>query len=85
LLGGQGIRSVLVEGGAQVFGSFVREGLWDRLSVFAAPRLLGGGTGALSGYAPRLVAEAAALRNMRVRRIGGDILIEGENDVYRHS
>ncbi|WP_457600594.1 bifunctional diaminohydroxyphosphoribosylaminopyrimidine deaminase/5-amino-6-(5-phosphoribosylamino)uracil reductase RibD, partial [Hydrogenivirga sp.] len=34
---------ILVEGGAYTVGEFLKEGLWDRLVVFQAPRLLGDG------------------------------------------
>ncbi|HEY2031828.1 MAG TPA: bifunctional diaminohydroxyphosphoribosylaminopyrimidine deaminase/5-amino-6-(5-phosphoribosylamino)uracil reductase RibD, partial [Myxococcales bacterium] len=35
----RGITSVLVEGGAQVHGEFLRRGLWDELRLFIAPRI----------------------------------------------
>lgn len=38
---GRGIQSVLVEGGAQVLGSFIDAGLWDALRVETAPVVLG--------------------------------------------
>lgn len=44
------IRSVLVEGGAHVIASFLRAGLVDRMTVYVAPVLIGGGT------APSLMA-----------------------------
>ncbi|MDR3325488.1 MAG: bifunctional diaminohydroxyphosphoribosylaminopyrimidine deaminase/5-amino-6-(5-phosphoribosylamino)uracil reductase RibD [Spirochaetaceae bacterium] len=84
-LGGLGIRSVLVEGGSRVFSSFVREGLWDRLSVFVAPVVLGGGVGAVSGFSPQRVADGMRLKDVRIRRLGDQAVIEGERDVYGHS
>lgn len=39
----RGIRGVLVEGGAATLTSFLREGLWDRLELFVAPKVLGAG------------------------------------------
>lgn len=77
-LAGRGVRSVLVEGGAAVAGSFLREALWDRLSVFFAPLILGGHFGAVSGFAPRLVSEGIELGPLVARRSGTDILIECE-------
>lgn len=38
-----GIRSLLVEGGSRVAGSFVKEGLFDELVVYTAPKILFGG------------------------------------------
>ncbi len=45
-LGGRGVRSVLVEGGARTFASFLDAGLVDRYALFQAPVVLGadGGT-----------------------------------------
>ena len=39
----EGIRTILVEGGSGVFNSFIKEGLWDRLTVFQSPDFLGAG------------------------------------------
>lgn len=40
-----GIRSVLVEGGSQVFSSFIKSGFVDRLHLFTAPIVIGQGMG----------------------------------------
>jgi diaminohydroxyphosphoribosylaminopyrimidine deaminase/5-amino-6-(5-phosphoribosylamino)uracil reductase len=76
-LGECGIRSVLVEGGSRVFSSFVREGCWDRLSVFVAPIMLGGGINAVSGLAPQKIADGIKLKNVRIRRLGDQAVMEG--------
>jgi diaminohydroxyphosphoribosylaminopyrimidine deaminase/5-amino-6-(5-phosphoribosylamino)uracil reductase len=78
-LGEIGMMSLLVEGGSQVNGSFLDEGLIDKLLLFLAPKLMGdpqalgifGGKGACS------LEEAVSLREMKRRRIGEDILLEG--------
>jgi diaminohydroxyphosphoribosylaminopyrimidine deaminase/5-amino-6-(5-phosphoribosylamino)uracil reductase len=44
-----GLRSLMVEGGSELLGSFVAEGLYDQLALFRAPRLLGG-RGALPAF-----------------------------------
>jgi 2,5-diamino-6-(ribosylamino)-4(3H)-pyrimidinone 5'-phosphate reductase len=41
-LAGRGVRRVLVEGGATVIAEFVRAGIFDRMTVFIAPVLVGG-------------------------------------------
>jgi 2,5-diamino-6-(ribosylamino)-4(3H)-pyrimidinone 5'-phosphate reductase len=46
----RGVRSVLVEGGAKVLASFLRDGLVDALTVYVAPVVIGGTT------APPMVA-----------------------------
>lgn len=78
-LGGRGIRSVLVEGGEKIFSAFLREGLWDKLSVFLAPLILGGGKPAVSGLGRDSLSQALRLQNITTKRIGNQILFEGEN------
>ena len=66
------IRSILVEGGAEVFSTFLRARLVDRLDVFLAPKLIGQGRGAFSGLfssaAPRK-GETPAPSTMRFIRL----------------
>jgi diaminohydroxyphosphoribosylaminopyrimidine deaminase/5-amino-6-(5-phosphoribosylamino)uracil reductase len=78
VLGARQITSVLVEGGAEVHGSFFRAGLVDKVYFFFAPKIMGGrdavpmvgGTGVAS------VAESALLSRLRLRRFDGDIMVE---------
>jgi diaminohydroxyphosphoribosylaminopyrimidine deaminase/5-amino-6-(5-phosphoribosylamino)uracil reductase len=81
-LGERGIRSVLVEGGRGIFSSFLKEGLWDKLSVFIAPRIMGDGIPAVSGFAAETVQKAIRLGAVSTRRIGDQLLFEGFH-VYR--
>lgn len=60
-LGRRQIRSVLVEGGGQVHGSFVGAGHWDRLFLFVAPKILGEGTPMIAGVSWERVADTPAL------------------------
>jgi diaminohydroxyphosphoribosylaminopyrimidine deaminase/5-amino-6-(5-phosphoribosylamino)uracil reductase len=78
----RGIRSVLVEGGRGIFSSFLKEGLWDKLSVFIAPRIMGDGIPAVSGFAAETVQKAIRLGAVSTRRIGDQFLFEGFH-VYR--
>ena len=39
-----GIRRLLVEGGSEILGSVLRSGLWDRLTIYTAPIVVGGTT-----------------------------------------
>jgi len=71
------VQSVLVEGGAEVHGAFIGAGLVDRVALFLAPRLLGGGLSVAAGQG-RPLAEALALGPPRVRRIGDDLLLEAD-------
>ncbi len=72
---------VLLEAGGTLAEAFHAAGLIDRMWVFVAPKVIGGraaptpmdGCG-LSG----LIADAHRLTNVRVRRYGDDIAIEGD-------
>ena len=59
--------------------SFVEAGLVDRVTMFLAPLLLGG-TNAPSVIAGggRELKRALALEAVEVRRVGDDVLIEGD-------
>jgi diaminohydroxyphosphoribosylaminopyrimidine deaminase/5-amino-6-(5-phosphoribosylamino)uracil reductase len=48
----EGIRSMLVEGGAQLAGSLLAEGAVDRLIIFQAPVVLGPGSLSAFGTPP---------------------------------
>lgn len=50
--------SVLVEGGAQLCGSFLKQELWDKISIFIAPTLLGQGLSASTALHPRTIQRA---------------------------
>ncbi|MFO8014964.1 MAG: bifunctional diaminohydroxyphosphoribosylaminopyrimidine deaminase/5-amino-6-(5-phosphoribosylamino)uracil reductase RibD [Phycisphaerae bacterium] len=78
-LGRRGASRVLIEGGATVLGSLLAEGLADRVMVFIAPRLLASddARSPLDGPAGRALADAVALRDLTVERVGEDVLIEG--------
>ena len=74
-----GVRSVLVEGGGEVHASFVAAGLYDRVMVDCAPLLIGGKEAPtpLGGEGFQVLASAARLEDLEVRRRGGDLLISG--------
>jgi diaminohydroxyphosphoribosylaminopyrimidine deaminase/5-amino-6-(5-phosphoribosylamino)uracil reductase len=72
-LGEHGVNTVLSESGPRVAGALVRAGLADRLMIITAPIAGGDGPSALAG-----VANVTDLRNVRVRRLGEDVAIEGD-------
>jgi len=79
-LGKQGVLSVLVEGGSGVFSSFLREGLWDRLSLFISPLILGGGVNSVSGLGIASMDQAMRFGKGSFRRVGSQILFEANNE-----
>lgn len=74
------LQAILLEGGATLAGAMLRGGLVDRVMLFVAPLLFGGGDGQglFSGLGVQGLAEAFRLTDLRVDRSGEDILIEGE-------
>jgi len=60
----RGLRSLLVEGGSEVLGSFVRERLFDEMVIFRAPLILGGrgSRPVVGGTNPAALADAAPMR-----------------------
>jgi len=77
-LGNRQITSLLVEGGAEVHGSFFRAGLVDKLYFFYAPKIMGGRDAVplIGGGGGAVVGESLGLRRLRVRRFDGDIMVE---------
>jgi diaminohydroxyphosphoribosylaminopyrimidine deaminase/5-amino-6-(5-phosphoribosylamino)uracil reductase len=69
-LAGEGVRSLLLEGGPTLASSFLGAGLVDKLLVFVAPRL--------SGEGPGLVArlpEPIQLLRLTAEPVGEDVLL----------
>jgi diaminohydroxyphosphoribosylaminopyrimidine deaminase/5-amino-6-(5-phosphoribosylamino)uracil reductase len=80
MLGQRNIQSVLVEGGSILNHSLFKAGLFDRVMIYVAPKLLGGqdGLGMFSGHGVEFLDQALTLTDVRVTTFGGDVLIEGE-------
>ncbi len=84
-----GVRSILVEGGAEVFSAFVHAGLVDRIDVFTAPIVLGQGIGAFSALRPLHLSGAHRFSIEHVQRLGDDTytvlrMRKEEFDVHRN-
>jgi diaminohydroxyphosphoribosylaminopyrimidine deaminase/5-amino-6-(5-phosphoribosylamino)uracil reductase len=78
-LGQQRATNLLVEGGAQVLGSFLDAAAIDEVHAFIAPRLIGG-TGAktaMAGSGRDRIADALALMETTVESIDNDIYVHG--------
>jgi diaminohydroxyphosphoribosylaminopyrimidine deaminase / 5-amino-6-(5-phosphoribosylamino)uracil reductase len=82
-LGKRDLQDVLLEGGATLAWSFVRERLVDRVVLYLAPKLVGGAQapGVLMGEGFAPIGGAAPLRIVSVERIGEDLRVEA--DVHR--
>jgi diaminohydroxyphosphoribosylaminopyrimidine deaminase/5-amino-6-(5-phosphoribosylamino)uracil reductase len=68
------VRSVLLEGGPTLAGSFLAAGLVDRVIAYLAPVLIGGaGRSAIEGAGATSIEEALRLRLEELVRIGSDL------------
>jgi diaminohydroxyphosphoribosylaminopyrimidine deaminase/5-amino-6-(5-phosphoribosylamino)uracil reductase len=69
-LGGEGVRSLLLEGGPTLAASFLAADLVDKLLVFLAPTLAGAGPHAFGG-----LAEPRRLSGLSAEAVGEDLLL----------
>jgi len=74
-----GMINVLVEGGGELAAGFLEAKLVDAVTFLTAPKILGGREAptAVEGMGVRSLDEAINLQNIRVRRFGEDVCIEG--------
>ena len=72
------ICSVLVEGGATLFDSFVRDNLVDKFYVFFGPKILGGDDGVPFTRGPGcdIISRCMEVKVNRVKCFGDDIMME---------
>jgi GTP cyclohydrolase II len=75
-----GIRSLLVEGGAQVITSMLRGRMADRMVVAVAPLLLGDGTEAVGDLGATQVADGLRLHDRTIHHVGPDLVVAGDLD-----
>jgi len=74
-----GITSILVEGGGTLIGSLFDEGLVDKVLFFISPKIIGGkdAIGAVMGRGISRIDKAYKLKEVKLKRIGEDFLVEG--------
>lgn len=78
-LGRREIRSLLVEGGPTVHGSFFDAGLVNEVWAFLAPVIIGGrdAPGAVAGTGISSLEDALRLQSVEIERCGPDVLLRG--------
>ena len=72
-----GVYALLCEGGGELAGGLLGQGLVDELAIFYAPKVLGDAM-ARPGFSGRVVpamGEAASFRFLGVERVGDDLLV----------
>ncbi|MCX7913698.1 MAG: bifunctional diaminohydroxyphosphoribosylaminopyrimidine deaminase/5-amino-6-(5-phosphoribosylamino)uracil reductase RibD [Thermodesulfovibrionales bacterium] len=78
-LGEEGITSIMVEGGSSFSASCLNYGIVDKAIFFIAPKILGGKESitAVGGENLRDLDNAFILKNLKIKMVGGDIMVEG--------
>jgi diaminohydroxyphosphoribosylaminopyrimidine deaminase/5-amino-6-(5-phosphoribosylamino)uracil reductase len=75
----EGLNHVLVEGGSELYGSFLREGLADALALFLAPKLIGAkGLSWTGDLGVKLMGEALTVKDLSFERFGEDLLLQAK-------
>jgi diaminohydroxyphosphoribosylaminopyrimidine deaminase/5-amino-6-(5-phosphoribosylamino)uracil reductase len=83
-LGNAGLTRVLVEGGARVAASLLRDDLVDGIAWFHAPGVIGGdGLAAAQAFGVAALAGMPRFRRLSVRPLGPDLLSEFERTDFR--
>ena len=80
ILGKRGITSVLIEGGSTINAAALHERLVHRVVLYLAPTLMGGqdAKAVIGDRSPKRLAQALPVHNLTIRRIGKDLVVEGD-------
>ena len=72
------ITNILVEGGGTLIGSLFDEGLVDKILFFVSPKIIGGkeAVGSVMGKGVSRVDRAIRLKDVKLKHIGEDFLVE---------
>lgn len=78
-LGSRQITSVMIEGGSSLSAHALHDGVVDKVVFFIAPKIICGRDSypATGGRACPSLKDAYRLRDLRVRRVGDDLMVEG--------
>ncbi len=76
-LGKKNIASVMIEAGQSLATAALKEGIVDKILVFIAPKISGEGMRAIGDLGIRHMKKALQLKDVRIKKIGDDVLVEG--------
>lgn len=72
-IGKSGISSVLIEGGAEIFSSFIKKNLADEIHVFTAPKIIGQGIDSFKNINIKSLDLSYNFKLHSIERCGDDI------------
>lgn len=75
--GQEGISSILVEGGKEIFTSFLRERLVDKIYYFLSPKILGKGLETFGDLGINSIKDSLELKDVELKRFSNDFLLIG--------
>jgi diaminohydroxyphosphoribosylaminopyrimidine deaminase / 5-amino-6-(5-phosphoribosylamino)uracil reductase len=76
-LGEMGIASVMVESGGTLGTALLRQGLVDKVHIFIAPKMLGGGKRSVLGLGIERMHEILTYKSIEWEQVGDDMLFTG--------
>ncbi len=78
-LGSMGVMSAMIEGGSSLNWHALDEGVVDKVSLFVAPKVIGGrkSISVVGGESFRSLGRAIKFREMKARNVGEDLLVTG--------
>ncbi|MBV9617625.1 MAG: bifunctional diaminohydroxyphosphoribosylaminopyrimidine deaminase/5-amino-6-(5-phosphoribosylamino)uracil reductase RibD [Verrucomicrobia bacterium] len=76
-LGSKNITSVMVEGGGRLLGQALDQRLIDKVQIYLAPIITGGGVAAFAEQGAGSTLEAARLDRVKFEKIGPDVCVTG--------
>ena len=77
-LGKRNISSVLIEGGSKIHTSALK--LADKIVLFIAPKIIGTGINIFNNLNIKTMDKSINLNTTQIRKIGNDIMVEGNQD-----
>ena len=80
ILAGRNISSILIEGGAQIITSVLKNNLANRLVTIIAPKIIGSGIEAVGDLNIRKLSSAKILSIQKVLRRGDDIIVDSRTN-----
>ena len=80
-LGKMGVTSILVEGGSKIFTHFIKDSLFDKMSVFIAPIIIGQGIDAIGDLKTEKISNALKLEEVVFKQVNKQIVVEGYRNI----